>query len=187
MGVHMPPSPMPYQASRRGGRSRHGRTLWNGIAGPAAVVQPQRRQRHAEPGARTWKRRFRAHARRCRCARAARHRHPPSGGQDPPPGSRLKGGSAGWGLETEDRVVCGEYLALLDYKLDRREELERKVEALIVEPAYREAVGCLCGLKVISTQAAMVPVTKIGDFRRFEHPCKLMAYVGLVPSGHSSS
>ncbi len=120
-------------------------------------------------------------------ARAARHRRPPIGGQDPPSGNRLKGGSAGWGLETEDRVVCGEYLALLDYKLDRREELERKVEALIVEPAYREAVGCLCGLKVISTQAAMVPVTKIGDFRRFEHPCKLMAYVGLVPSGHSSS
>ena len=48
MGVHMPPSPMPYQASRRGGRSRHGRTLWNGIAAPAAVVQPQRGQRHAE-------------------------------------------------------------------------------------------------------------------------------------------
>ena len=90
MGVHVPPSPMPYQASRRGGRSRHGRTLWNGIAAPAAVVQPQRRQRHAEPLARTWKRRFRAHAPRCRCARAARHRPPPSGGQDPPPGSRLE-------------------------------------------------------------------------------------------------
>ena len=59
MGVHMPPSPM-----------------------------PQRGQRHAESAARTWKRRFRAHARRCRCARAARHRRPPSGGQDPPPGSR---------------------------------------------------------------------------------------------------
>ena len=44
------PSPMPYQASRRGGRSRHGRTLRNGIAGPAAVVQPQRGQRHAEAG-----------------------------------------------------------------------------------------------------------------------------------------
>ena len=62
-----------------------GRTLRDGIAGPAAVVQPQRRQRHAEPLARTWKRRFRAQAPRCRCARAARHRRPPSGGQDPPP------------------------------------------------------------------------------------------------------
>ena len=38
MGVHMPPSPNPYQALGLGGRSRHGRTLRNGIAGPAAVV-----------------------------------------------------------------------------------------------------------------------------------------------------
>ena len=79
---------MPYQASRRGGRSRHGHTLRNGIAALAAVVQPQRSQRHAEPLARTWKRRFRAHAPRCRCARAARHRPPAIGGQGPPPGKR---------------------------------------------------------------------------------------------------
>ena len=49
-----------------------------------------------------------------------------------------------------------------------------------------EVVGWLCCLKGISTYAAMVPATEIGDFRRFEFPCKLMAYVGLVPSGHSS-
>ena len=90
MGVHMPPSPMPYQASRRGGRSRHGRKLRIGIAAPAAVVQPQRRQRHAEAQACPSEWRCRAQAPRCRCARAARHRRPPSGGQDPPPGSRLE-------------------------------------------------------------------------------------------------
>ena len=89
-------------------------------------------------------------------------------------------------LETEDQVALGEYLALLDYKLDRREELDRQIEALALEPSYREAVGRLCCLKGISTQAAMVLVTEIGDFRRFEHPGKLMAYVGLVPSEHSS-
>ena len=62
---------------KRGVAPRHGRTLRNGIAAPAAVVQPQCSQRHAEPLARTWKRRFRAHAPRCRCARAARHRMRP--------------------------------------------------------------------------------------------------------------
>ena len=46
-------APRPNQALGLGGRSRHGRTLWNGIAGPAAVVQPQHRQRHAESAART--------------------------------------------------------------------------------------------------------------------------------------
>ncbi len=32
----------------------------------------------------------------------------------------------------------------------------------------------------------MVLVTELGDWRRFEHPGQLMAYVGLVPSEHSS-
>ncbi|WP_423925341.1 IS110 family transposase [Candidatus Palauibacter sp.] len=89
-------------------------------------------------------------------------------------------------LEGEDRLVFGEYLALFDYKLGRREELDRRIEALALEPAYREAVGRLCCLKGISTHAAMVLATEIGDFRRFESPGKLMAYVGLVPSEHSS-
>ena len=89
-------------------------------------------------------------------------------------------------LETEDQTVFSEHLALLDYKVDRRDEFDRHIEALALEPAYKEAVGRLCCLKGISTQAAMVLVTEIGDFRRFEHPGKLMAYVGLVPSEHSS-
>ncbi|MYB07471.1 MAG: IS110 family transposase [Gemmatimonadetes bacterium] len=85
-----------------------------------------------------------------------------------------------------DQIAFGEYLAMLEYKLGRRDELDRRIEALAVEPSYKEAVGRLCCLKGISTRAAMVLVTEIGDFRRFEHPGKLMAYVGLVPTEHSS-
>ena len=59
-------------------------------------------------------------------------------------------------LEVEDQVVFGEYLALLDYKLDRRDELDRRIEALALEPAYRQAVGRLCCLKGASMQTAMV-------------------------------
>ena len=88
--------------------------------------------------------------------------------------------------EAEERLVFGEYLALFDYKLGRREELDGRIEALALEPTYREAVGRLCCLRGISTHAAMVLATEIGDFRRFESPGKLMAYVGLVPSEHSS-
>ena len=74
MGVHIQPSPMPYQASKEGGRSGHGRKLRSGTADPVAGVQPQSSQR-------------RAHAPRCRCARAVRHRPPAIGGQVPPPES----------------------------------------------------------------------------------------------------
>ena len=64
-------------------------------------------------------------------------------------------------LET-DQVAFGEYLALLDHKLDRREELDRQIEVLALKPSYKEAVGRLCCPKGISTQAAMVLVTEIG-------------------------
>jgi len=96
---------------------------------------------------------------------------------------RLLSGDA---LEAEDRTVFAEYLSLLDYKLQRREELDRRIEELALEPANREAVGRLCAFKGIRTHAAMVLVTEIGDFRRFERPGQLMAYLGLVPSEHSS-
>ncbi len=49
--------------------------------------------------------------------------------------------------EAEDQVAFGEYLALLDYKVDRRDELDRQIEALALEPFYKEAVGRLCCLK----------------------------------------
>ena len=49
------------------------------------VVQPQSSQRHTEPLARTSQRWFRAHAPRCRCARAVCHGPPVIGGQDRPP------------------------------------------------------------------------------------------------------
>ena len=62
----------------------------DGTAVRAGVVQPQRGQRHAAPLPRTWRRRFRAHAPRCRCARAVRHRPRPIGGQDPSPRNRLE-------------------------------------------------------------------------------------------------
>jgi transposase len=98
----------------------------------------------------------------------------------------LRGLLGGEHMETEDRVIYAEYLSLLDYKLQRREELDRQIEQIALEPAYREAVGRLCAFKGIATHAAMVLVSEIGDFRRFERPGQLMAYLGLVPSEHSS-
>lgn len=89
-------------------------------------------------------------------------------------------------LEEEDRTVYAEYLSLLDYKLQRREELDRRIKEIALEPAYREPVGWLCAFKGIRTHAAMVLVSEIVDFRRFERPGQLMAYLGLVPSEHSS-
>lgn len=89
-------------------------------------------------------------------------------------------------LAEEDRVVLSEYVALLEYKLQRRDELERRIEALALTPRYKPVVDRITCFRGFKTQAAMVLATELGDLRRFESPRQLMAYVGLVPSEHSS-
>ena len=58
-------SPMPIEASPKGGSPDHGHKPRIGIAAPVAVVQPQGSQLHTEALARTAEWRFRAHAPRC--------------------------------------------------------------------------------------------------------------------------
>jgi len=89
-------------------------------------------------------------------------------------------------LAEEDHTVLSEYLALLEYKLQRRDELDRRIEALALTPRYKPVVERLCCFRGFKTQAAMVIATELGDLRRFSSPRQLMAYVGLVPSEHSS-
>jgi transposase len=89
-------------------------------------------------------------------------------------------------LADEDHVVLSEYLALLEYKLQRRDELDRRIEALALTPRYKPVVDRICCFRGFKAQAAMVIATELGDLRRFENPRQLMAYVGLVPSENSS-
>jgi transposase len=90
------------------------------------------------------------------------------------------------GLERADRTVFGEYLALLEYKISRREDLDEQIEKLAFSPTYKAKVDRLGCFRGISTIAAMTLITEIGDWRRFERAGQLMAYLGLVPSEHSS-
>lgn len=89
-------------------------------------------------------------------------------------------------LEAEDAAVLREYLALLEYTRGRRDELDGKIEEMALRPAYRDAVERLACYRGIRTHSAVVLTTEIGDWRRFEHPKKVMAYVGLVPSENST-
>ena len=89
-------------------------------------------------------------------------------------------------LAPADRVVFSEYLALLEYKISRRDDLDEQIERLALSPAYKPMVDQLGCFRGISTIAAMTLITEIGDWRRFERPGQLMAFLGLVPSEHSS-
>lgn len=89
-------------------------------------------------------------------------------------------------LAEEDRIVLAEYFALLEYKLQRRDELDRRIEALALTPRYKPVVDRIMCFRGFKTQAAMVLATELGDVRRFQSPRQLMAYLGLVPGEHSS-
>lgn len=89
-------------------------------------------------------------------------------------------------LSGTDQVVFTEYLTLLEYIEQRRDEMDGRIEQIALQPPYQQPVAALRCLRGIDTLAAMVLVTEIGDFRRFDRPGQLMAYLGLIPSERSS-
>jgi transposase len=77
-------------------------------------------------------------------------------------------------------------LFTLEQALTRQAELDREIEALAQAEPYREPVGWLRCFRGVDTLSAMILLAEIGDFRRFQRPRELMAYLGLVPSEYSS-
>ncbi|MDZ7632224.1 MAG: hypothetical protein U5K74_12990 [Gemmatimonadaceae bacterium] len=59
-------------------------------------------------------------------------------------------------LAAEDRHVVGEYLALLEYKLSRRDELGRLIAALALTPASAPKVARLQRFRGLDAHGAMV-------------------------------
>ena len=92
----------------------------------------------------------------------------------------------GSALAPQDRLVFREYHALLMYKLQRRDELDRQIEQLALLPALAPMVGRLQCFRGISLHSAMVLATEIVDWRRFERPVQLACYLGLISREDSS-
>ena len=81
----------------------------------------------------------------------------------------------------------------LDMYLSQMQELEAKcseaaaeVESIAAQDCYGQQTKKLTAFKGIKTLIALSFITDIGDFRRFASARQFMAYLGLVPSEHSS-
>jgi len=85
-----------------------------------------------------------------------------------------------------DQVVLEDYLLAIEQLEQRLPWLEQRIEELSQQPAYAEAVAALRCFRGIDTITAMGLVTELHDFMRFNSPRGLMAFLGLVPSEHSS-
>jgi transposase len=84
------------------------------------------------------------------------------------------------------RITFEHYLLAIEQLEERLRALEAELEAIAGEEPYREPVGWLRCFRGIDTVSALTIVAELHDFRRFESPRRLMAYLGLVPGERSS-
>jgi len=86
-----------------------------------------------------------------------------------------------------DRVVFDDYLLAISHVDERLRALDLQIEQAAQHPRYREHVAWLRCFRGIDTNTAMSILTELHGVERFQSPRQLMAYLGLVPSEHSSS
>lgn len=85
-----------------------------------------------------------------------------------------------------ERLSFEHYINEVQHLAARRADLDQQIERIARTEPYTECVAKLTCLRGFSTLSAMALVAEIGDFRRFETPRQLMAFVGLVPREYSS-
>jgi transposase len=85
-----------------------------------------------------------------------------------------------------ERVVVEDYLLAIDQVEARLTELDVRLTAIAQAEPYREPVGWLRCFRGIDTLTAIVILAELHDFRRFQAPRALMAYLGLVPGEDST-
>jgi len=85
-----------------------------------------------------------------------------------------------------EHAVFDLYLQSVEQIGERVVNLEEKMVEVAGEQPYAEPVAALRCFRGVNTVTAMVIVAELHGFARFESPRALMAYLGLVPSEHSS-
>lgn len=86
----------------------------------------------------------------------------------------------------QDQWVLEDYLLALEHIEERLRALDAQIEQSSLEPRYAGVVAALRCFRGIDTLTAMCLVAELHNFMRFESARGLMAYLGLVPSEHSS-
>ena len=88
--------------------------------------------------------------------------------------------------DARDRKTLDMYLATMQELEGKCSEAAEEVQQIAAQERYREQTKKLCAFKGIKTLIALSFVAEIGDFRRFPNARQFMAFLGLVPSEHSS-
>jgi len=84
------------------------------------------------------------------------------------------------------RIVFQDYVEAVWTAQDRRDQLDARIVALQAGWSLAPLVDALRAIRGLDMVSAVSFVAAVGDLSRFESPRRLMAYLGLVPSEHSS-
>lgn len=87
--------------------------------------------------------------------------------------------------EAHQRVL-EDYLRVVEDQGERVARLTKSIVELVETWSMRPLVKALQALRGISVVSATVLAAELGDLSRFDKAPKLMGYLGLVPSEHSS-
>ena len=84
------------------------------------------------------------------------------------------------------QIVLQDYIHAVQDAEARLDRLTRQIEELLPNWSMAPVVTALQAMRGVALVVAVTVVAEVGDFRRFANARQLMAYLGLVPSEHSS-
>lgn len=84
------------------------------------------------------------------------------------------------------QIVFQESLRAVDEQVERVQRLEKELRELARSWRLWSVVEALQALRGVEWLVALTVVAELGDLRRFDNPRQLAAFVGLIPSEHSS-
>lgn len=84
------------------------------------------------------------------------------------------------------QIVFQEYVDLVKAMDKRIEAIDKQIEVAAFDSVFWPVIQGLMALRGVSLLTATTIVAEIGDLRRFTSAPELMAYLGVVPSEHSS-
>ena len=84
------------------------------------------------------------------------------------------------------QIVLQEQIDAIEEAERRRDRLGQQIRELVPDGSLAPVVTAVQAMRGIAFLSAVGLTAEVGDFRRFTTPRQLMAWLGLVPSEHSS-
>jgi len=84
------------------------------------------------------------------------------------------------------QLVLQDYVYTITRRTERLEKLDNELTQTVKQWRYYPLVRAYQAMRGVRQIIAVGMAAEIGDLTRFDHPRKLMSYLGLVPSEHST-